>query len=104
MDLLNQYLTGLSSEKFNTNTLAVLKILMDDKVYFTDDILTISEAIRIRFRPSGMPAGYSRNQRRMILINLFILKTFIPEVFCLPETRNFNMSISSTSRLSVKPI
>jgi len=76
-----------------------MKIMMQTRTYFGDEVLTQAEASRIKFRSSGIPQDYTKAHKKMILINSFFLKTLIPEIFCQPEQYLSEFIVSNSSRL-----
>jgi hypothetical protein len=101
MDLLSQLLSEVSVERLSADSITLLKLLCQSKTYFADDMLTTSEASRIRFRKSGLPANYSKNHQKMLLAGIFIFKTFLPRSFCQPEQHLSEFSVSNLARLYV---
>lgn len=79
--------------------LTVMKMMINDQTYYGDDVLTPAEANRISFRKSGLPITLSVNQKKMLIIYAFFLKSFIPKVFSRPEKHMTSLIVSNLSRL-----
>jgi hypothetical protein len=76
-----------------------MKVIIEKRTYYCDDFMNSSEAARIKFRVSGIPDGITQAHQKMFIINNFILKTLLPEVFCQPEQHLAEFLVSSQSRL-----
>ena len=98
MNLLQMLLNEIAENRISPTVWNFLKILIQDRTYMVDELLTSGEANRIKFRKSGIPETYSTAQKKMIIIGFFINKVFLPQVFCSPE--NFTKyPLSSLARL-----
>lgn len=94
-----QYLANISEKTFSSTVWTVMQVLIQKRTYYCDDFMTASEAARIRFRVSGIPDGITQAHQKMFIINTFILKTLLPDVFCQPEQHLSEFLVSSQSRL-----
>ena len=99
MDLLHQYLGNLSESTFSTVVLTVMQVILLKRTYYADGVFTSLEASKIRFRKSGIADQISTAHQKMMIIGVFFLKTFLPEVFCQPEQYLAEFVVSSQSRM-----
>lgn len=99
MDVLYEYLGAVNDSSFSTTVLTVMKILIQKRTYYADDVFTTTEGGRIKFRKSGIAEDITRAHQKMFVISVFFLKTFLPDVFCQPEQHLAEFIVSSVARL-----
>lgn len=99
MDVLYQYLGAVNQSSFSDTVLTVMKVIIQKRTYYADDIFTQQEGGRIKFRKSGIAEEISKAHQKMFVISVFFLKTFLPEIFCQPEQHLAEFIVSSQARL-----